>query len=255
MLLLALCAAPLLRPEAQWWQANRVRISIGLAAALAVLDPGAASTVVGLGLLIFVLATTGEQPDWQARWSWYTTPVIAYVATLVCMLMAYLALAFLTTKAGGMRLDRALADIFLDHKNAIWPWEIPQAYSRYFEWLGDGPLYGDLNAFVFIWSIAIALAFLMPPRTNAAEGPGSRWLRTGALTLAALAPMAAWTVIYPGIMRRTPDDYALFASGFAIIAIYAMALRAVPMISRWTAKRSLRAPSWMRGDQAVAPQK
>lgn len=221
LVLLLISAMPLLVARYSHQPSLRIWLPAMAAALLWVLDPHAGSVVAGLAVLLAVVLSERREfghSDGAAS-------LVSYALAATFAQLMYIPLVLLSSEPGTTNLFLVLTELFADRSVAGWPFDIPAAMTKLFEWLGDGPLHSRTLAFLFIWSLPFAIFAERPLDDQWQAGEWAPRLKQFATSCLPLAPCIAWVLFHPGFVRRNPDDYALLVAVGGMVAIAAIVRR------------------------------
>lgn len=221
VVLIALSAMPLFPAQSGRPHVLRIWLPATAAALLWVLDPNAASVVAGLAVLLSVVLS-------EHRECWRTdgaASLVSYALGAAFAALIYIPLVLLSSESGTANLFMVLTELFADRPVAGWPFDIPAAMTKLFEWLGDGPLHSRTLAFLFIWSLPFAIFAERPLDDQWHSGNWGPRLKQFAMSCLPLAPCIVWILIHPGFVRRNPDDYALLVAVGGMVALSSIVRR------------------------------
>lgn len=181
-------------------------------AALFVLDPQAGSVVAGLSILLTVIVLF-----YRAEWNTDGARMVgAFILAAALSLLLYVPVVLLASKAGTTGLGDVLGDLLLDRPVAGWFADISASISKLYEWLGAGPLYFQFLAFLLFWTMPFVILSAKWLKPDGSQASGTE---RAAYTLAPVAPVLGWLLLYPGFLRRNPDAYVAL-----VIAVLAFVL-------------------------------
>jgi len=225
LVLLAISAMPLISARSGKPQALRIWFPAIAAALLWILDPNAASVIAGLAVLLAVVLSESDA-GWRTDGG---ASLIAYALGATFTPLIYIPLVLFSSESGTANLWLVLTDLFADRSVAGWPFDIPSAMTKLFEWLGDGPLHSRTLAFLCIWSLPFAIFAGIRSENQPHEAEWRARLKQLAISSLPLAPCIAWVLIHPGFVRRNPDDYALLVAVAGMVAIASIVRRLLAM--------------------------
>lgn len=209
VVLIVLAMLPIFR---QRYQRVAIILPACCAAALCVLDPRAASAVAGLTVLMAALVSKrGHEADDLVP------PVLSYVFAATITQLFYLVLAVLFAKPGTSTFVTAFIELFGDRSVQPWPFDIPAAIVKVYQWIGDGPMYFRSLAFIFCWTalFVVVAGDRFSPSQAEAEGKSRQHIAARL----PLVPVLAWILIYPGLLRRSPDSYVLLIVSVGMLVV------------------------------------